>query len=297
MSKSQKKRKDLLDLTVSSSATPAVMKTNPDVMITSEGNNLLMDVCHDYDTHVSPPLPSVDDFPSLPVTPSKPPSSKRGKPDTFGEEIISTLSELINTRADGMEKLINNNAMRIEGLKKTVDFVCSEVKELKVKISNAEKCIDEEKNHRNRLENRIRELEGYHRRWNLKLYGFPEKEIQSVRDDVIRICQEVLPDGKSKLPDVIDSVHRIGKLHTDKPRPVILQFTSRVHHDAIWRAARNNAYLRDNKLRFTEDFCEEDRERRKKLWPLIKSARDAGKKAYYVGARAFVEGKEITPPI
>lgn len=51
-----------------------------------------------------------------------------------------------------MEKLINNNAMKIEGLKKTVDFVCSEVQDLKKTMSDAEKCIDEEKRQK---------LEGY----------------------------------------------------------------------------------------------------------------------------------------
>jgi len=50
-----------------------------------------------------------------------------------------------------------------------------------------------------------------------------------------------------------------------------------------------------NKLRFAEDFCEEDREQRKKLWPAVKSAREAWKKEY-VRACAFVEGKEIILP-
>ncbi|KAL0202613.1 hypothetical protein M9458_000631, partial [Cirrhinus mrigala] len=190
-----------------------------------------------------------------------------------------------------MEKLINNNAMKIEGLKKTVDFVCSEVQELKKNMSDAEKCIDEEKRCRSMLENRIWELEGYHRHWNLKLHGISEKDGQDVRTAVIAA------EEKIKLPDVIDTVHRLGsKVNTDKPRPVILQFTNRVHRDAIWKAVRNNSYLRENKLRFTEDFCEEDRERRKKLWPAVKSARDAGKKAYFVRARAFVESKEIVLP-
>ncbi|ROL45920.1 hypothetical protein DPX16_11615 [Anabarilius grahami] len=284
MSKSERKRKELLDQAVRSSAASDGVTPNSELMISSEGSNLLIDICHDYSTHVTPSLSSaVEDFPSFPVTPSKPSFSKRGKTDKSGDDIISTLSDLINNRADGMEKLINNNAMRIEGLKKTVDFICAEVKDLKIKMTNTEKCIDEEKHNRNMLENHIRELEGYHRSWNLKLYGVPEKADQNVRAEVIHICQEVLPEGKIKLPDVIDTVHRLGsRMHTDKTRPVILQFTSRVHRDAVWKAARNNSYLCDNKLRFAEDFCEEDRERREKLWPAVKSARDAGKKAYYV---------------
>lgn len=259
MSKSPRKRKDLLDQAVRSLAASDGVTPGSELMISPEGSNLLIDICHDYSTHVTPSLSSADeDFPSSPVTPSKPPSSKRGKTEKSGDNIISTLSDLINNRADGMEKLINNNAMRIEGLKKTVDFVCAEVKDLKIKMTNAEKCIDEEKRHRSTLKNRIRELEGYHRRWSLKLYGVPEKADLNVRAEIINICQEVLPEGKIKLPDVIDTVYRLGsKMHTDKPRPIILQFTSRVHRDTVWKAARNNSYLRDKKLRFAEDFCEE----------------------------------------
>lgn len=47
-----------------------------------------------------------------------------------------------------MEKLINNNTMRIERLKKTVDFICAKVKDIKIRMTNAEKCIDEEKHTR-----------------------------------------------------------------------------------------------------------------------------------------------------
>ncbi|ROL50610.1 hypothetical protein DPX16_23880 [Anabarilius grahami] len=170
MSKSQRKRKNLLDQAVRSLAASDGVTPNSELMIS--------------------------DYSSSPVTPSKPPSNKRGKTDKSSDDIISTLSDLINNRADGMEKLINNNAMRIEGLKKTVDFICAE---------------------------------------------------------------EVLPEEKIKLPDVIDTVHRLGsRMHTDKLRHVILQFTSRVHRGAVWTTARNNSFLRDNKQRFAEDFCEED---------------------------------------
>lgn len=207
MSKSQRKRKELLDQVVNRLAATDDVSPSTEIIISPDGTNLLIDICHDYSTHVTPSLSSAaEDFPSSPVTPSKPPSSKHEKTDKSGEDIISTLSALINNRADGVEKLINNNTMKLEGLKKTVDFVCSEVQDLNKKMSDAEKCIDEEKQF-------VRLLE-------------------TTRTSVIIRC----------------------------------------------------------------DFCEEDRERRKKLWPAVKSARDAGKKAYYVRAPAFVEGKEIVLP-
>ncbi len=38
-----------------------------------------------------------------------------------------------------------------------------------------------------------------------------------------------------------------------------------------------------------------DKAIRKELWPKVAAARQVGKKAYFVGVRAFVDGKEISP--
>lgn len=73
-----------------------------------------------------------------------------------------------------------------------------------------------------------------------------------------------------------------------------MQFTSRVVRDALWKAAKKSQFFKDNNLRFAEDLTLSDRERRKSLWPRVKDARAAGKTAYYIGARMFIEGVEIT---
>ncbi len=73
-----------------------------------------------------------------------------------------------------------------------------------------------------------------------------------------------------------------------------MQFTSRVIRCALWKAAKKSQFLQDNNLRFAEDLTSLDRERRKCLWPRVREAREAGKTACYIGARAFIEGVEIT---
>lgn len=83
MSKSKKKRKDLLDQAVRNLAVSDGVTPGSELMLSPEGRNLLIDICHDYSTHVTTSLSSAaEDFPSLPVTPSKPPSSKRGKTES-----------------------------------------------------------------------------------------------------------------------------------------------------------------------------------------------------------------------
>ncbi len=48
---------------------------------------------------------SVEDFPSLPATPLKPPS-KRGRGES-DDDIVTKLSELINMRSDKLESMVD----------------------------------------------------------------------------------------------------------------------------------------------------------------------------------------------
>ncbi|KAL1274377.1 hypothetical protein QQF64_027191 [Cirrhinus molitorella] len=80
-----------------------------------------------------------------------------------------------------------------------------------------------------------------------------------------------------------------------RPRAIIIQFSSRVARDGVWRAAKSSEFLRGNGLRFTKDLTAFDREKRLLLWPAVEKARKEGKRAYFVGHRAFTEGSEINP--
>ncbi len=98
----------------------------------------------------------------------------------------------------------------------------------------------------------------------------------------------------------IDVVHRLGKVRSEnalssgqKPRGIILQFTMRHFRDALWKAAKNSPYLAKHHLRFAEDLSSEDREQRNKLCPLVEKARQQGCRAYFVGPKAYIDGKEL----
>lgn len=214
---------------------------------------------------------------------------------------VAQLSQLINSRSDALEKLVADNSLRIEGLKKTIDFACAEIKEIKEKSAVLEKRITNDETRLDSAELRIAELESYSRRWNLRLFGVPEADQQDVRQEAISVCQAILPAEKTRLSSLIDTVHRLGRKKEkeprspDKPRGIIIQFTSRVTRDAIWKAAKKSEYLQSHGLRFAEDLSKIDRERRLQLWPTVKEARHQGKTAYFVGGRAFVAGTEIFP--
>lgn len=254
-------------------------------------------------------------FPPLPETPCKSPAVKQRKVENSDTTFLTQfreLTDLINNRSDALEKMVkenakviasvkdavNENTKQITDVKTAVEFVSSEINDVKVRIDAMElqaKKIDVKTSEQDK---RLSHLEGYTRRWNLRVYGMLEKEREDVRERVIQICQQLLPDAKDKLPFVVDTVHRLGRKQSagDKPRGVIFQFTSRFYRDAIWRAAKDSSFLRNNNLKIAEDLSPSDREKRNKLWPLVEKARRENKRAYFVGGRAFVDGTEIFLP-
>lgn len=60
-----------------------------------------------------------------------------------------------------------------------------------------------------------------------------------------------------------------------------------------WKSAKKNDYLKNNNLGFKEDLTAFDKEARNRLWPMIERAMKGGKSAYFAGAKAFDNGREI----
>lgn len=190
-----------------------------------------------------------------------------------------------------MKEVGGANTKQITELKKTIEFLCADVNSMKTRLKQAEKRAEEQ-------EKRLTLLEGYSRRWSLRIQGLPEKNEEDVRHEIIKICQCLLPQYKDKVPDVVEVAHRLGRKKPGGsiPRGIIFQFTSRFFRDAEWHADKDADFLKNNHLRITEDLSPADRERRMKLWPAVEKARKENKRAFFVGGRAFEEGVEISPP-
>ncbi|MGL4645788.1 MAG: hypothetical protein ACRCVL_01525 [Cetobacterium sp.] len=148
------------------------------------------------------------------------------------------------------------------------------------------------------MEQKLNDAERYNRRWNLRPYGVVERSEEDVKAVVKELCREILPVAECTLvTGAIDMVHRIGKPPEMKnnvtSQPVIIRFLSRTARDLVWRFAKANEYLQRKHLRFKEDLTAADKEARTKLWPLVENARKEGKRAYFVGDKAYIDKKEV----
>lgn len=242
------------------------------------------------------PLPD-----STPCTPN--PKKSRDEPSL--SEIQENIMRCINERVNGLEELLRVNTVSIEALKKTTEFLFNEVKDVKDDMKQLKKDMkvihevsDAHGKKMSEIDSRLNEVERYKRRWNLRLYGLAEQSGEDVKAQVVDICCAVLPELTSKIQQDVDIVHRLGRKmdgNATRGRTIIIQFVSRSLRDLLWKAAKTSTYLKSKELRFGEDLTNIDKDIRKQLWPKVEAARQVGKKAYFVGVRAFVDGKEIPP--
>lgn len=173
----------------------------------ADAKNTPSDSMHDYLEATSDPSQHVlmeEVFPSLPITPWASPAGKLRKVmDTEASTVLSQLSSLTKLRSDTLEKMVSGNSIVISEIKKAVqentehitavresfDAVCAEINDMKDRVSNMETQVE-------KCQTNAEAQERYSRRWNLKLYGLAEKEKQDVRQEVIQVCQSVLPNRK-----------------------------------------------------------------------------------------------------
>ncbi|KAG1925882.1 hypothetical protein F2P79_025226 [Pimephales promelas] len=164
-------------------------------------------------------------------------------------------------------------------------------------LKNTKQEIENLKKENRILREGVAECKRYSWRWALKLHGLKEEANEDVRRLVITVIGKVTPGLQEYLEEGIDIAHRVGPKKQDGPqtphRSVIILFALLRIRDAVWKSAKGSRFLCDKKLRLTEALSPEDRIAREKLWPLVKKAREEGKKAYFLGPLALIDGIKI----
>ncbi|CAB1329993.1 unnamed protein product [Coregonus sp. 'balchen'] len=71
----------------------------------------------------------------------------------------------------------------------------------------------------------------------------------------------------------VDIAHRIGKKQDAiGSRSIIIQFAFHTARDAVWKKAKESAFLKEREFRFGEDLTAADKAAKAKLWPLVQQA-------------------------
>ncbi|MEQ2285069.1 hypothetical protein AMECASPLE_028082 [Ameca splendens] len=148
------------------------------------------------------------------------------------------------------------------------------------------------------IEMRINELEQYQCRSNLRLHGNSEEKQENIKAKDADICCAVVGENQTNITENIDITHHLCCLNDKQrgPRTTIISFPNKTSLDLVWRMSKTCSFLKENKLRFTEELTI-DNKLREQLWPLIVAARKDRKRAHFAGVRIIIEGKEIRPSL
>lgn len=181
-------------------------------------------------------------------------------------QVESRNSELIHSlefTQREMDDLKANNKVLVEE-------VTALKKELSKKFEVDEKIIQ--------LQSRMDYQEDYSRRNNLRFDGVDETPNETWEETQVKI-QQLMRDKLEIGMIQLERAHRVGPKNTStRPRTVVARFTKFEDRQS---ALRNSSKLKNTNIFVNEDLCESSVLARKAQLPELRSARAAGKIAYF----------------
>ena len=148
------------------------------------------------------------------------------------------------------------------------------------------------------LQRRHIKLECHSRRGNLKFYGIKEREHESNEDTEDLLRNFLRTDLKIPKEDEesiqFDRVHRVSTRRVSsgtpnsKPRPIIVKLSS--YHDKEFIKSFIKNLTKGRNLGISDDFPKEVEEMRKKLYPVLKAAKQEKRTAFFKVERLIIDG-------
>ena len=223
---------------------------------------------------------------------------------------LKSITSKINTLEADVKKIENFNKDlegSVQGMSNLYDVVkqscdknkndITQVKSSFTSIVNDNKSIRDEieslRKDREELKAAITDLQCRSMKYNLIFSGLVENNNENT-EGVVRdfIYNELQIEREMQFCNV----HRFGRRRNSNPRPIVARFL--YNSDLVM--VRDRAYrLKGKPYSIHEQFPSSVEDRRKKLYPVAKRARQAGRKTRMVRDKLFIDGKlyeESDPP-
>lgn len=134
-------------------------------------------------------------------------------------------------------------------VEKTVATEVQKLVDSHVKAINDLKSVIEQRDHIiETLRNKVDELEQYQRRPCLRIFGVEERDQENTDDIAVEVAQKI---GVQLTTNDIDRSHRVGRRQGDRPRPIIIKFSSYRKRSEVFR---NKRQLKSTGLTIREDL-------------------------------------------
>ena len=176
---------------------------------------------------------------------------------------VATLS----AKTDDFEKAVGT-------MDRSLTFLNSEIEQLKSRVKENEAAMKF-------LNNHILYQDVYTRHENLRFFNIPESidtTEENAKELIYHFMERELEVENGREIE-FQRVHRIGAKKPESSRPIIARFLRFPDREKVFKRALE---LKDEiDVKLYADYPREIQERRRKLWPRLKRAREEGKRAFF----------------
>ena len=186
-----------------------------------------------------------------------------------------------------LEKAVNKIQVSIVSFNDKAKKMDETIQDLDAGLTSLNADIEEMQNREKQNLGKIKELHDqilyqdvYSRRENVRIFGLPETDhsTENTGDVVYKFFERELELENARNIE-FQRVHRLGKRKAGQSRPVIVRFLRFPERELVFRSVRDLGV--ESEVKVYADLPKEIRERRQKLWPKMKKAREEGKVAFF----------------
>ena len=209
-------------------------------------------------------------------------------------------NEATNLLFSALTKRLDDQFKYITELKVSLEYTqaeCKDIKDenqlLKSDLIDCKKKINENAETITKMQDKIDSLEDYSRRNNLRINGLNEE--QGENNEILEVKLKKIFTEKLGVDNVtINSIHRLPKkqsndTHHSGPRTIIAQLSTTKDKD---RTMKNTWKLKDSNIYINDDVCDNTAKTRRDLIPQMKSAKAAGKIAFFQGNKLIIKDRK-----
>ena len=140
------------------------------------------------------------------------------------------------------------------------------------------------------FQKRLDDLEGQSRRSNVIIHGIAEDDQEETWESTEKKVHD-LAKTKMKItePIAFERCHRLGRRRANGSRPIIAKLSFFKDKQRLFKQAKE---LKDSGISISEDYVKSVREARSKMVPLMKLAREKGKRASLNYDKLIIDGEK-----
>ena len=173
---------------------------------------------------------------------------------------------------------------------KEITEIKSQTKDIAVLSERITKIEDKVDAKMAEFQKRLDDLEGQSRRSNVIIHGIAEDDQDETWEATERKVHDLI---KTKLkitePIPFERCHRLGRKRANGSRPIITKLSFFKDKLRLFKQAKE---LKNSGVSISEDYVKSVREARSKMVPLMKLARDKGKRASLNYDKLIIDGEK-----